>query len=1371
MHFPSKNIGTYLVFLILFMSWFTLFSQVVPAELPTQIRHISSADGLSQVSINALVKDKDGFVWIGTQDGLNRFDGRNIVQYKYEKNNPNSICGNYINTLHIDAKERMWIGTDNRGFCYYDPQKGIFIKPNLSKEFASILNNSIVTHIEQDNKGNIWINTLNYGLLKLNISTTNDFICELIPIGNTKPVTTALQITKEDKIWIGTETGAVYYAQLTEEEKIPDFLIIENELIKGTINCFIDDNQNVWIGTDVGLWSFSKSNSSLSFYDLNTTTTLKTSRYRIYDFAYSLNDELWVATDSGLYRLQNKNETGRFSQVSFYKKGTDNILSHNTIYSILPDSNMLWVGTSNKLDIFDFIKPKFDNITLNSRQKLNNSIVFSIFKQKNNLWIGTTGGINLISNNHIYYFEENTADSTSISNNIIRSILSDTKGNLWVATKKGISIINLNTFNPNKPYFTTIYSNSNNPNSLSDDNTRDVFIDSKKQVWITTNAKGINRFTGNISRNEITFQQFKHDPNNQNSISSNLVHCIDEDTKGNIWLGTQFGLDRITFTSNDYTSFKIKKFKSNPLNSNSISGNSINSIFFDKKGVMWVGTRYGLNRYNEVNESFTSFHLSDGLPNEVVYSIQEDESGNLWIGTNKGLVCFNKRDKKFTTFYVDDGIADNEFNSLASYKDVNGKIYFGGIKGLTSFYPSDILAKQKPVDVIISEIYKSKSRNIESNNFNLRKRLHFELNTNRPIKLKYNDFPLYIKYASPKSGPFNKPDYYYKLEPIDQEWNYLGDREEIQLLNLSPGDYSLVLAGGQNGEIWDKKNYKLHLEISPPWWKSIWAYLIYTLLLFSIIYAFYRFSLSKKLEHQENIRLLELDNLKTKLFNNITHELRTPLTVIMGMTESIVEGMGDEQFQRFKTKFEILSKNNKKLLFLINQMLDLSKIESGKMQLDLVQDDIIPYIKVNLDSFHSLAKNKKIDLVFYDEVKSILMDFDPEKITIIISNLISNAIKFTGENGKIILHINKSNFNNRLYIVLKIKDNGIGISKKDQKHIFDRFYQADTNALTDGTGIGLSLTNEVVSLMNGHIEVKSKLKKGTEFIVKIPINNNAELTSITPKPKVENFKSDEILESYEEISYNDNLPLILIVEDNKDVAHFIASCLDEEYNILFAKDGKEGIDTTFNRIPDMVITDLMMPNVNGLELTKTLKEDERSSHIPIIILTARSLEQDRFKGLKQGADAYLTKPFNKEELLIRVEQLILLRKKLQANYAFDLTDNSFYKKTNDREAEFLKKVIKLIETDLSNSKFNAHNVAKQIAMSESQLYRKLKAISGKSTALFIRSIRLLAAKKLLETTDMNISEVAYECGFKEPSWFSKVFKEEFGVAPSSYKTK
>ncbi len=484
------------------------------------------------------------------------------------------------------------------------------------------------------------------------------------------------------------------------------------------------------------------------------------------------------------------------------------------------------------------------------------------------------------------------------------------------------------------------------------------------------------------------------------------------------------------------------------------------------------------------------------------------------------------------------------------------------------------------------------------------------------------------------------------------------------------------------------------------------------------------------------------------------------------MTENIKQKINPKDLDKLEPKFSILTRNTKKLLFLINQMLDLSKIESGNMNLKLVQADIVPFIKVNLDSFHSLSANKNIELIFYNENDQIIMDFDPEKISIIISNLLSNAIKFTPENGRIILHIKKTIQNNFPHLILKIKDNGIGIKKKDQEHVFDRFYQVD-DATMGGTGIGLSLTQELVLLMDGEIIVKSKLDQGTEFKIDLPITNKAkELEKVTfkyllPTDKIQEDNQYELSDNHYE-----DLPHILIIEDNKDVAHYIASGLIDQYEIIFAQDGEEGIEKAFDKIPDLIITDVMMPKADGFKVCEVLKNDERTSHIPVIMLTARTFEKDKIKGFAHGADAYLTKPFNQNELLIRIEQLILLRKKIQKKFqktGFLININS------PKEENFINKCISAIQQNLGDENFRSAQLSFSVNLSESQLYRKLKAVTNLSTAVFIRDVRLRSAKEMLQKTDKNISEVAYSCGFSNPDWFSKSFKEKFGYTPSDFR--
>lgn len=1359
MYHTLKNIKFVFLFLFSLLKYDIYYAQTTKPYLPVNVRHISSNEGLSQVSVRTIIKDKKGFVWLGTIDGLNRFDGTNIIQFYHHPKDKTSLCGNFINTLLEDKKGRIWVGTSNHGFCYYKPEKGIFIQPETNKQIAKSLKASIVTKIVMDKHGSIWISANsdknNINLLRIKEKSDEHFEIKPVKVSSKEINISSLYISKNDKIWVGTDKGEIFFADISNNDKTPDFQPLKKSNITGRVNSFIDDEKAIWVGTNEGFWKIDKTSTKTTLFDLNTSKNIKTRKYFVYNLAFTSPNDLWVAAGNGLYLLKRDDMNKPFIKTKLFQQENKGIISHNTVYSLLVDENFLWIGTAKNLDIFDFNPPKFQNIT----DKLSNKIVLSVFKNNRDLWIGTAGGLNLIRDEKVFLFKENNKNPNSISDDIIKSIVSDKKGHLWFGSTKGIFFINTKTFNPEKPIFTTIQSSKN-----ENENVTQIFLDKKGQIWITTKTEGIKRFTGNLSKKDYSFQAFKHQADNPNTISSNTVFVINQDNNGNYWVGTLNGLDKISFLTDDFKQFRIKKYKHQDDNIKSISTNSIKNIYFDKKGIMWVGTRFGLNKFNKNDDSFQSFYVSDGLPNDLIYAIQEDDFDNLWLGTNKGLACFNKKNENFINYFVRNGISNNEFNSLANFKDKNGKIYMGNVGGLTYFYPPNVLTtdtKQKVLitEILIPEQIKKKVK---------RKMKRFYPFSENHIQLKYNEFPMFVKFASPQSGPFNEPDFYYKLLPVDQEWNDLEGRKELQLLNLSPDKYTLLVTGGQNGKIWEQKASKLYFEVTPPWWNSIWAYALYSLLFLSIIFSFYYFSLKRKLEHQENLRLTELDELKTKLFNNITHELRTPLTVIMGMTENIINGLSKDQLKKFKTKFDILSKNNKKLLFLINQMLDLSKIENGKMQLNLVQDDIIPYIKINLDSFHSLAKNKKVNLIFYDEIKSLMMDFDPEKITIILSNLISNAIKFTNENGKIILHVNKI-VQDKSYLILKIKDNGIGISKEDQQHIFDRFYQAETHSLTDGTGIGLALTKEVITLMNGNISVESELDKGTEFIVKIPISNKAKIKKITPQPllKFDETNTDPKLQTI--LDYKDDLPLILIVEDNKDVAHFIASCLENDYNIMYAYDGQEGINTAFEKIPDIIITDLMMPKTDGLTLTKTLKDDIRTSHIPIIMLTARSLEEDKLAGLKQGADAYLIKPFNKKELTIRVEQLILLRERLQLAYASEISEKTIHKKINDREAGFINEIVEIIESNLSNTQLNSGYIAQQMALSESQLYRKLKAITGKSTAIFIRSIRLLEAKKQLQTTDKNISEIAYDCGFNEASWFSKVFKDEFGLSPSEVK--
>ena len=532
-----------------------------------------------------------------------------------------------------------------------------------------------------------------------------------------------------------------------------------------------------------------------------------------------------------------------------------------------------------------------------------------------------------------------------------------------------------------------------------------------------------------------------------------------------------------------------------------------------------------------------------------------------------------------------------------------------------------------------------------------------------------------------------------------------------------------------------------------------------------------RVKIEKEKEKSEALRLQELDIFKTRFYSNITHEFRTPLTVIQGLAESVKSDIKKNVLNDVEKSLTLISRNGQKLLQLINEMLDLAKLESGSMDLQLHQTDIIPFVKYLSESFHSLAKKKEINLVVYSEIDALLMDFDPNKVASIISNLLSNAIKFTSDNGKIIVHLSETIQNSKKYFVVKVKDNGVGIPNNVIANIFNRFYQVDTSSSRkhEGTGVGLALAKELVVLMKGTLHVESLLDRGTTFILQLPVTNEARQikdVEIDMKQLVNLSSEDALLVRSQQNNSISKLPLALIIEDNFDVAYYIETCLAEKYETLHAKNGHIGIEMAYKNIPDIIISDVMMPEKDGFEVCETLKRDQRTSHIPIILLTAKASEEDKIEGLKHGADAYLIKPFNKAELFIRLEKLIMLRKSLIQKYSDSTYKSLKTTTTNDLEVQFLNKVIACIEKNMENSNFKIVFLARELGLSESQLYRKIKALTNTSTGIFIRSVRLQKAKELLQNKEFNISEICYKVGFTDPSYFSRVFKDEFGCAPS-----
>ena len=1340
-------------FLLLLLSYGYIYSQ----ENNPRIKYYTLEDGLSQVSSNDLLLDSSGFVWIATQDGLNKFDGNKFEHYKYNKLDSLTLSGNLINKLLEDSIGKIWVGTIGNGLNYYDPELEIFHRIKLK---GSSVGNEIITALVEDDQNNIWVGSRLTGLHKLSHSSEDDFLQEIFLEG--EAITGAL-IDANNTLWAGDTKGFIYKLN-PSSTKISDSKPIVR--VQGNAQTFYRTKNQLLIGGDFGLHIYDIANRQADLFELSSGKELSTKHV----LAFLKNDDksVWIGTGNGIYLFDWVNQ--RILKKILYSEDKKNGLSNGTVQALLQISkDQMLVGTANYPNLIDLAEPHFKNISKDQRgdHLLNDNVVFSIYKEGDDLWIGTSdGGLNLIRQGRTYYYKFNQNTPNGFSGTVVRAIVKDDiNQRLWFATTRGINMLDLKTFNPDKPNFVVFQHDPGNDNSINGDFLKDLVLDKSNNLWGATYGHGIFRLEYSNETN-YKFFRYKTKVDDQNSLNNDFTDCIKADKENNIWIGTQSGLSKLSFSTAAYENPVFTNFSKIEDDENSLVHNSVYDILIDKKDRIWLGTRHGFSQYLG-NGKFKSWTQQKQFSNDVVYSIQNDNNGNLWMGTNEGMVKYDPDKNTFKQFNIEDGIQSKEFDIHARFIDPNGIIYLGGIGGVTFFNPDDLKEIDSPQKLYFSEF---RVRDEVVKTYNASKPwLTSAINKTESLQFKNDEFPFYLDFSSIDYRQNKNVSFAYKLLPTDTEWNVLKD-PEIQFLNLPAGSYTLQVNGFSRGKEWEQAPLEMDLEILPPWWATWWAYLIYVGIAVAFADRFYRFQLSKRLVVAESVRLKEINQLKNSLYDNITHEFRTPLTVILGMTDSLESELTTKSTPPINNAVEMIRRNGKNLLSLVNEMLDLSKLESGHMETNLVQINVVPFIKYLGESFHSFAEEDDIHFTVYSEIDELMMDVDSEKLSTIVSNLLSNAIKFTPPLGKIVLHIHNEN---DMMLVIKVTDTGMGISKEELPYIFNRFYQADTTVTRkrNGTGIGLSLTKELVNLLGGQISAISTPDEGSVFKVKLPITQNA------PKASVESLKLSQksasqiaISEFQEKVNPKDeDLPLVLIIEDNKDVAYYLNQCLMGDYKTIHAINGIVGLEMAFEHIPDIIISDVMMPGKDGYEVCSMLKKDERTDHIPIVLLTAKVTTKDRVLGLTQGADAYLAKPFIKEELFARLEQLLFLRKKLIAKFQQGQVSKVIAKQPKNAETKFIAKVIDLIHGDLDNSTFGTSELSLKLGLSESQVYRKLKAITGKSTAVFIRTIRLEDAKEQLQTTDQTVSEIAYAVGFNDPAWFSRAFKEEFGFAPSTIK--
>ncbi|MCB0520556.1 MAG: response regulator [Lewinellaceae bacterium] len=837
---------------------------------------------------------------------------------------------------------------------------------------------------------------------------------------------------------------------------------------------------------------------------------------------------------------------------------------------------------------------------------------------------------------------------------------------------------------------------------------------------------------------------------------------------------------------------------------------TIRYIHTDPQGRVWLGTEQGFVRFEPERNFWKTYTMADGLPNEYVHGIQPEGDSCLWLATNNGLSRFSIAQERFINFYEEDGLPDNEFNRSSNFRASDGRLYFGGMRGITAFYPNEVMEKYEHRS-IESQLRLHTVSMTDDEMDTVRTSYFFEKSPR--LDVYYQNKTVVLEFGLMDFQSEGAIQYSYQLDDHDDTWSNPSTSNSVTFSSLPSGHYVFrVRALNAKGQ-WAADELAVQLVVHPPFWATWWAYTLYLLAFagfaLAILYVLKRrWELKSQLENeqQEALRLKELDTFKSRLYTNLTHEFRTPLTVILGMAESGKSELGNQEGQDLKnqfpnsliSKFNLIERNGQSLLRLVNQLLDLSKLEDGSFKLDLQRGDIVPFLRYLTNSFQSFAENKQLALHFFSEIENLEMDFDPEQVQQVMTNLLSNAIKFTPSGGEVDVKITSDDLrftidsdNRKSSIVIQVKDTGIGIPSEELPHIFDRFYQVDgtTTRAGEGTGIGLAHARELVKLMGGKIEVKSELGKGSAFKVVLPITKNTELKMENGEWRTEHaVPVSSIPEPTGNSQFsilNSPFPSLLIIEDNPDLVFYLKNCLEEHYEITVANNGQVGIEKAIERIPDLILSDVMMPEKDGFEVLETLKNDERTSHIPIALLTAKADVASKVMGLKRGADAYLSKPFHKEELLATLSMMADNRRRLTEHFTKTKTPARQTLATEaavevaaggmetaiKMEDAFLQKLRFILEENYSDENFALPQLCDILCMNRYQLFRKMKAVTDESPSNFIRSFRMEKARQFFETSDSNVSEVAYQVGYKDLAHFSKSFSDSFGLAPSEFRKK
>ncbi|WP_051286178.1 hybrid sensor histidine kinase/response regulator transcription factor [Salinimicrobium terrae] len=1333
----------------------------------------------TQRAVASISQDQQGFIWMGTNGlGLNKYNGLDYTSYRFKEGDTTSLSNSLVHITYLDSQNRLWAGTE-AGLDLYNRDLDNFIRINFSGK-SKVPNIAVHAILEMAND-NILVGTHQHGLYIINPRTLKTSEIEIKGIEEVRNFLINSIARFDNKILIGTDKGLFEYVQESQEVVPFEFITFKGkeEIAAHIQTTRVDSKGTLWLGTTAqGLYKVDGNENGRYVIEHFPITTK-----RILSLLDTPRKTILCGTENdGMFEID---RNGNILNHYLNDKFDDNGIKSNSIWSLfLDDQERIWIAYyNNGVGIYDKAYDKFADIEskLNNPNSLQSSSVTGILKdRRGRLWIGMDGGGIDVYNPESDTFTHLLNNPNDIANGLdspdVQTLFIDSKGNIWVGTwDYGIYFLakGSNSFRN--------YSVKNTNGEIASNRILSFSEDSKGTIWIGTFSRGVHSYNP-VSKK---FTIHDHEPFLEERISYSDVRRIYVDSRDNIWIGGSSGLFRLKIINGDFDlEVMSSRFYQNS-NNQSYNG-QILDIYEDSSQRIWIGTESsGLGVYNMKKDSFSWIKPEDGFDKITVSSIIQDNNGSIWAAGNNGLTKLDRNTNTLKNFSINDGLLSDDFNNNTAYKDQNGTLYFGSYEGVNFFNPDKLIINKNPANIYLTDL---KIFNEPVQPGKEGSPLEKVISQTEKVTLSHSSSVFTIDYAPIDFTRPEKIQYAYYLDGFEDSWNYVQNTRSATYTNLPPGKYTFKVKATNSDGIWKDEPTTLEIEILRPWWFSYTAILLYLVVFLSICYASYRFInlrvKTKRAIEQERARHLHeeaLNDKKIQFFTNISHEFRTPLTLISSPLQDILQE--GKLPLRLKEKLKIINKNTIRLKRLIDELMDFRKLQFDKIPLNVSCFDVEALLHESVEYFREEAQQRNIALSIETDNGVSKVWADKNKIEKILFNILSNAFKSTPNNGIItaIVARKKEHFFKLIdsttpleALEINIEDTGKGIDPGELNKIFDRFYQIKerNEQYYSGTGIGLEVVRSFVELHRGDIEVESEVGVGTKFRIIIPLDKeHFDPSEIVNSESVENqpdLKTEEIEYPKDPEEYHKKT--VLVVEDNLELRSYIQQELVAEYKVVVAEDGREGLEKAKKYMPDVVITDVIMPKMNGIEFCSTLKKDIKTSHIPVLMLTAKAMTDDWVEGFEAGADVYLNKPFEMKIMRSQLKQLISNRALLFSKFMGDFNKTEIEPNSTSLDQQFILEIIRYTQENIKEANLNVEKLADEFNLSRSQLYRKIKTLTGLTANELIRKIRLERAKELLEeSSDSSVSEISYNVGFSSPSYFSKCFKAHFGVLPKEIK--